>query len=603
MIKAETDQTKNLSGIESGFMVHSLFHYMSSGIIVCKVKNQGQKPDDYIVEEISDSIYGNTGKKATYIIGSCLSKVFSELADPDIFYHIRKTVVSGKSSKFRQKNDTSANWCEFQLFLLSSGDLAIIYEDITDLVMEENNLRFSSEKYRTLIENMNEVVYTLDSEARINYISPNISKLGGYSVSQVLGKTFTDFVYPQDLSERMVNFQNAFAGQAIRTEYRMMTADKKIIWVSTKASPVRKGGKTIGVQGILTDITEKRQTELENFYLNNHDSLTGLYNRQFIEEQIIKSDTEDNYPLALIIVDVNGLKLTNDAFGYTAGDQLLKDVAAMLRIICGDNCLIGRTGGDEFAMVLKNTDYASVKTKVQEIDFYSDRSSSGSALISLSVGYAVKTDPEQKIEEVRTKAENMMYKNKLKHGKTMRSRTIETVLRSINNKYDKEQIHTERVAQYCEKIARRMGLSEDEIEIVKTAGILHDIGKIMIPASLLNKPGKLSENEFAVIKRHPETSCLILREVEEYSPLAEIVLYHHERWDGNGYPYKLKGEQIPLISRIISVADAFEAMTADRPYQKRKTKEQAIKELADNAGKQFDPDIARLFIQMISEDG
>jgi putative nucleotidyltransferase with HDIG domain len=196
-------------------------------------------------------------------------------------------------------------------------------------------------------------------------------------------------------------------------------------------------------------------------------------------------------------------------------------------------------------------------------------------------------------------ADNQMYREKLKHGKIMRSQTIETVLRNINFKYDREQIHTERVSQYSEAIAKAMGLSEQAVNDIKSAGVLHDIGKIIIPPEILNKPGRLTDEEYAIVKRHSETGYQILKSSDEYAKLAEYVLYHHERWDGSGYPQGLKGEEIPLQSRIISVADAYEAMTAIRPYQKTQTKEEATAELLRCAGTQFDPRIVDVFVRQV----
>lgn len=191
-----------------------------------------------------------------------------------------------------------------------------------------------------------------------------------------------------------------------------------------------------------------------------------------------------------------------------------------------------------------------------------------------------------------------MYNNKLKHGKTMRSQVIETVLRNINLKYDQEQIHTERVSQYCEAIAKALGFSEKEVDQIKTAGALHDIGKIVVPAELLNKPGKLTADEYEVIKRYTETGYQMLKSVDEYMGLAEGVLHHHERWDGSGYPGRLKGRNIPREARIIAVADVYEAMTAERPYQ-NKSKEEAVSELRRCAGTQFDPEIVEAFVTQV----
>ena len=228
-----------------------------------------------------------------------------------------------------------------------------------------------------------------------------------------------------------------------------------------------------------------------------------------------------------------------------------------------------------------------------------DKAGFDSVIVSLAVGHATKNMIDEKTAELMTSADNNMYRDKLKRGKIMRSKTIELVLRNINFKYDREQIHTQLVAQYSEAIGKALNLSKKELRELKAVGELHDIGKIMTPPELLNKTDRLTAEEFAVIKRHPETGYQILKSVNEYSGLAEIVLYHHERWDGNGYPEGLVGEAIPFFSRIIAVADAYEAMTSKRSYKKAITKEAAIKELEQCAGTQFDPEIVRVFIDKV----
>ncbi len=207
--------------------------------------------------------------------------------------------------------------------------------------------------------------------------------------------------------------------------------------------------------------------------------------------------------------------------------------------------------------------------------------------------------PEQDIKAVMTTADNLMYKDKLKYGKAMKSQTINMVLHHINTNFEQEQRHTEKVSEYCEAIAKAMKLNKKEVGIVKNAAALHDVGKIMVPPQILNKPGKLTREEFDIIKRHPEIGYQMLKSVDDYVMLAEYVLYHHERWDGTGYPEGLSGVRIPLYSRIIAVADAFEAMTASRPYQKIKAKEEAITELIRCSDAQFDPEIVSVFVKMV----
>lgn len=583
-------------------ILHELFTSITSGVTIFDVMNDGSTDSDYKV------IFRNNSALKIWQLqkqetGSLKRSARKTTADQ---YRLISTLIevkkTGKAVHFLFAFDAfeRTNWFDCNVFSMSSGKIVLIQDDVTGRVIAEQELRDREEKYRTLIENMNEVVYTLDTSARVTYISPNIEKLSGYKPADLLGKRFTDFVYADDLPGRMKNFLQVLTGTVEQTEYRILTAEGRTKWVSTQAAPIVKNDKTTGIQGILTDITTVKEAEKEKEYLNYHDSLTGLYNRKYIEAAIKKHDTDSSSPLSIIIVDVNGLKLTNDAFGHAAGDKLLQSVAEIMQKAGGHKAIIGRMGGDEFAMVAYRTDSLAAEQIINRIKSMADRLTLGPAVISLAAGYATKTNRDQDIDIIRTCAENMMYKNKLKFGKTMRSRTIETVIRSINNKYDNEQIHTERVAQYCEKFARALELDEKIVELIKTAGVLHDIGKIIIPADLLNKKGKLNDDEWAIVRRHPETSCLILREVDEYAELAEFVLYHHERWDGKGYPHQLTGEQIPYISRIISVVDAYEAMTADRPYQKQKTKEQALQEIILNAGKQFDPDIAVCFVQIMS---
>jgi HD-GYP domain-containing protein (c-di-GMP phosphodiesterase class II) len=155
------------------------------------------------------------------------------------------------------------------------------------------------------------------------------------------------------------------------------------------------------------------------------------------------------------------------------------------------------------------------------------------------------------------------------------------------------------VSEYCEAIGRALRFNERETYDLKTAGILHDIGKIMVPFDLLNKSEKLSEEEFGRIKRHPEISYQILKGVDEYAAFAEAVLHHHERFDGLGYPKGLKGDEIPIQSRIIAIADAYEAMTAQRAYRKPRSKEEAVNELRRCAGTHFDPEIVSVFVEKV----
>jgi diguanylate cyclase (GGDEF)-like protein/PAS domain S-box-containing protein/putative nucleotidyltransferase with HDIG domain len=380
----------------------------------------------------------------------------------------------------------------------------------------------------------------------------------------------------------------------------LISKDGRRVPIEDSAAPIRSEDGTItGVVIVFRDYTEKREKLKEIEYLNFHDHLTGLYNRRYMEDSIRRLDSSRNLPFTILAIDVNGLKLTNDAFGHRMGDNLLMNVASMLKRVCREDDIIGRMGGDEFMVLLPRTDQSmaeSIKIRIEEA---SREVKLDSVIVSLAVGYATKTKKEEDISAIMTLADNNMYKDKLKYGRLMRSQTIEIVLKNINLKYDKEQIHTERVSQYCAAIAREMDFPDAEIEKIKTSAILHDIGKITVPPEILNKPGRLTPEEYEMIKKHPETGYQILKSVDEYASLANYVLYHHERIDGTGYPEGLKGEDIPLVSRIIAVADAYEAMTSKRSYQAPRTREEAAKELLRCSGTQFDSEIVGIFVRRV----
>ena len=223
----------------------------------------------------------------------------------------------------------------------------------------------------------------------------------------------------------------------------------------------------------------------------------------------------------------------------------------------------------------------------------------GSVDISISFGYETKNNEEEKIQDILKKAEDHMYKKKLFESPSMRGKTINTIISTLHEKNKREEQHSHRVSTLCESMGKALGLPEDEIEELKTVGLLHDIGKIAIEENILNKPGKLTEEEWEEIKRHPEIGYRILSTVNDMSEMAEYVLAHHERWDGMGYPKGLKGEEIPLQSRIIAIADAYDAMTSERSYRNALPEEVAIEELKINAGIQFDPELIRVFIEKV----
>jgi diguanylate cyclase (GGDEF)-like protein len=341
----------------------------------------------------------------------------------------------------------------------------------------------------------------------------------------------------------------------------------------------------------------KRKEEI--IYLSYHDKLTGLYNRRFFEEEIKRMDVEKNLPLSIIMGDVNGLKLVNDAFGHDKGDELLQKAAMTIKESCCKDEIVARWGGDEFVILLPHADKEKAGEIVQRIMKLNLGEHVNSISVSVSFGWDTKTKPGEDIQKVLKSAEDDMYKNKIMESQSNRNHAINTIINTLHEKNPREEQHSKRSSQICQHIGRVLGLSEIELSKLETIALLHDIGKIAIDERILNKPGKLGEPEWFEIKRHPEIGYRILNTSCDFSELADCILAHHERWDGKGYPKGLKGENIPLAARIIALADSFDAMTSERPYRKALTKEEACREILKNSGTQFDPEIARIFIDKV----
>lgn len=484
--------------------------------------------------------------------------------------------------------------------------------DITEKKESERALNESESKFRAISESALDAVIMVDGEGKVAYWSPSAERIFGYTKDEMLGEQLHNKVMPERYQQQFISgfteFKDTGKGPSIGTLIELMAIHK-----CGREFPIEMALSSVYLQqqymatAMIRDITIRKEAEKiirdrqeQIDYLYNHDYLTGLFNRMYVEKVTKEIDNDcSNLPYTYMILDINGLKLTNDAFGHEMGDRLIIKVAYILKELFRNHGLIGRFSGDEFVAIFPNTDTVMADQIKAEILQAISNTKMDSVIVSVAIGYATKTSNEQEISEILKEASYMMHKDKLKHGKTMRSQTLETVLRNINNHYSNEQVHTERVSQYCELIARAMGFRENEVFEIKLAGSLHDVGKIMVPAELLNKVEKLTEKEKQIINRHPETGYQILKGVDEYAHLAEIVLYHHERWDGKGYPSGLRESAIPIQSRIITVADAFEAMTAKRSYQKSKTKEEAMAELKKCAGTQFDTDIVDIFISKV----
>lgn len=379
----------------------------------------------------------------------------------------------------------------------------------------------------------------------------------------------------------------------------IMKDSKEILIENTTALIVNEQNKSLGVVIVFRDYTKKweqlNKIESQSF----RDELTGLYNRRFYKEELERMDTKRNLPLSLIMCDVNGLKLINDSFGHSSGDELLKIAAQAITEGCRTDDIAARLGGDEFIIVLPKTNATDAALVIERIKSNYEMKKVNDLEISISFGTGTKVDESQDINDIFIVADKNMYQHKVHESANIKSRTIDIITKTLFKKSKREMSHSKNVSILVEKLAEKMEFSTDNIKLMTLTALMHDIGKIGISDEILNKEAKLDENEYDEIKKHPEIGYRILSSVNEFSGLSNFVLAHHERWDGKGYPRGLKGEEIPIQSRIIALADSYDAMTNELTYKKALIKDEAIEEIKRCSGTQFDPDIAEVFIEQV----
>ncbi len=482
----------------------------------------------------------------------------------------------------------------------------MVYILNTRNLKNEKNLFNNMERLHTILQSIRDGVIVTDVYGNIEIINPKAEAICTVSGINAINKPITEVlnVY-SEIDEKVIletpDCQNNTCTIPFSQSGYIITDNGSKKEVEIHIMPVLQAdGMQTGNTIIIRDITEKKKDEKEIRFLTYHDKLTGLYNRRYFEQAVIQMDEPSNYPITIIIGDVNGLKLTNDAFGHLAGDRLLAAAAESLRRVLKDKDVLARWGGDEFIMLLPNTDMEEANSIIHDINHDNKKTFVDSINLSISFGYAVKYNNGYDMSIVMKQADDMMYKEKLSISRSVKNRTVNIILQSLYVKNPSEREHSMGVSRLADKLGVILGLGNSDIIDLRVLGQIHDVGKITIEDGILNKPDKLTEAEYEIVTRHSEKGYQIIKASPELMYLAEEVLSHHERYDGTGYPRGLKREEIPKLARILAVADAIEAMLSDKPYRKALTMEQIIQELRVNAGTQFDPEVVEASFKLLT---
>lgn len=469
---------------------------------------------------------------------------------------------------------------------------------LEEILEVEREVTRQKSLFEALFQNSPDAIVMVDSNHVIMDVNRRFTQLFDYRLDEIRGLELDGIVGGPDRVEEANRLRDKMlGGEEVNTETIRYGKNMKPLEVSVKGVPILYQDWANGGYAIYSDISFRKAQEKALAYYGNHDHLTGLHNRRYFEEQIDILEDNRHGRASVFMADFNGLKLTNDAFGVETGDAQLRAFAEILREECGSEPLAARLDGDDFAVYLPGVDESGVQQLVWRIKNRCEQVRFGELPFSVSFGYAEVMVGNNGIHEAMKRAELYMNHHKLTEASSARGKTIQTVISTLHEKNRREEQHSQRVSLLSRALGEALGLSEREQRELKTMGLLHDVGKIAIDENILNKPGRLTDEEYAEIRRHPEIGYRILSASNDMAELAEFVLSHHERWDGTGYPRGLKGHEIPYLSRIIAVVDAYDAMTRDRAYREAMPEDDALKELRKNAGVQFDPAVVDVFLQ------
>lgn len=389
----------------------------------------------------------------------------------------------------------------------------------------------------------------------------------------------------------------------------------------------------IGIlQSVFNEMTESMKANQEQLLaLIDTDLLTGLDNHRRFQERLAQETARcavSDEPLSLLLIDIDHFQRFNQEHGHAAGDNALKDLAKTLSESVPGLAILARFGGEEFAVLLPQHDLKQAESVANTL-----KAAFGNAVgegakkpLTVSIGCAelgahCKT-PEELVlaTELALSQAKQLGRNQvclfdnvpgagdmgdpyelhrfLKDGSLA---TIQALAAAVDAKDPYTRGHSQSVAKYASALASYLGLSQDMVELIHTAGTLHDVGKIGVPDGILNKPGRLDESERKIMETHPILGEVIVRKAPQLAATLPAVRHHHERWDGRGYPDRLAADAIPYIARLMSLADCYDAMTSDRPYRKGLPVEVALQEIEKNAGIQFDPELAQAFLAMMRD--